>query len=355
MHQQENVYVRFSTYSSHQVTKCGNKQRPPNTNLEIYRGVVVDTSDDRVSVYFPGDDTTFTLQDSQRVYTLHPPVISAPHGILGNHQLLIPQYHTCPPLPDNSPSPPLRDTLLESSPMSYLYRLHDFPHAFRSEDLQTWGCHKAARLLNDSPDDTTWIYLDGSAGQGGFGSTATIFEPDGEVLVLCLPCPYHSSEGAEYWAVFMLLRWLTSLHSPLQWVIFGDNDQVIRATDAQPHTMASRSSYGTWIKTFCSLVAQLPSRIQAQFVWVKGHAGFKGNESSDLFSKCIACSSFSSPDFLPPPPSHRYYIQWSTPCLSLPNHIHFLLADSPPLPPQHPCVLHFLLLPRLVVVFRSAV
>ena len=68
---------------------------------------------------------------------------------------------------------------MKSPPMGYLYRLHDFPHILRSEDFEAWGCHKAARLLNDSPRDTTWIYLDGSAGQGGLGSAATIIEPDG--------------------------------------------------------------------------------------------------------------------------------------------------------------------------------
>ena len=192
---------------------------------------------------------------------------------------------------------------MKSPPMGYLYRLSNFPHTLRSEDLQAWGCHKAARLLSDSPPDTTWIYLDGSAGQGGFGSAATIFKPDGEVLVLCLLSPYHSSEGSEYLAVFMLLRWLTLLHSPMQCVILGDNDQVIRATDAQPHTMASGSSHGTWIKAFCSLVAHLPSLFQAQFAWIESHAGFKGNECSDFFSKWIAYSSFSSPCSCPPLPS----------------------------------------------------
>ena len=41
--------------------------------------------------------------------------------------------------------------------------------------------------LNDSPHDTTWVYLDGLAGQGGFGSAATIFKLDGEVRILCPP------------------------------------------------------------------------------------------------------------------------------------------------------------------------
>ena len=127
MHHNENVYVRFCTYTTDRVTKWGNKQRPPTTDLGIYRGMVAATSDDRASVYFPGDDTNFTLRGLQKVYTLHPPGISVPNNILGNHHLLIPQYHTCPPLRDNSP-PPLRGTLVKSSPMGYLYRLSDFPH-----------------------------------------------------------------------------------------------------------------------------------------------------------------------------------------------------------------------------------
>ena len=54
-------------------------------------------SNDPASVCFPGDDTTFTLGDSEKVYTLHPPVISALNGILGNNHLQNFQYHTCPP------------------------------------------------------------------------------------------------------------------------------------------------------------------------------------------------------------------------------------------------------------------
>ena len=78
MHQQENIYVRFSTYSSNRVTKWGNKQRPPNTDLGIYRRVVVDTSDDQAFVYFSGDDTTFTLRDSQKFNPPSPSDIGPP-------------------------------------------------------------------------------------------------------------------------------------------------------------------------------------------------------------------------------------------------------------------------------------
>ena len=105
IHHHEIVYVRLSTYTTNRVTKWEKNQCPPTTDLGIYREMVVDTSDDKACVYFPGDDTTFTLRGSQKVYTLHPPMISVPHNIFGNHHLLIPQYHTCPPLQDNSPPP----------------------------------------------------------------------------------------------------------------------------------------------------------------------------------------------------------------------------------------------------------
>ena len=66
---------------------------------------MTDTSCDQAAIYFPGDNTTFSLRGSEKVYTIHPPVIAAPTNILGNHHLLILSYNACPPLRDN-PSPP---------------------------------------------------------------------------------------------------------------------------------------------------------------------------------------------------------------------------------------------------------
>ena len=66
--------------------------------------------------------------------------------------------------------------------------------------------------------------------------------------------------------------------------------------------MASRSSHGTWVKAYSSLQAQMPRFVSTQFAWIKGHAGFQGNECSDLFSKWISYSSSSSPELQPPPP-----------------------------------------------------
>ena len=100
----------------------------------------------------------------------------------------------------------------------------------------------------------------------------------------------------------MFLRWVSSLNQPMQCIILGDNEQVIRTANVQSYVMASRSSHGTWIKAYSSLQAQMPTFVSTQFAWIKGHAGFQGNECSNLFSKWIAHSSSSSPELLPPPP-----------------------------------------------------
>ena len=103
--------------------------------------------------------------------------------------------------------PPLNGVLLQASPMGYLYQVHGLPpHFLRNEDLKAWNCNRASQLLQEASSETTWVYLDGSAGQGGFGSAATIYKPNGTILVLCLPSPYHSSEESEYWAGIMFPR-----------------------------------------------------------------------------------------------------------------------------------------------------
>ena len=103
----EQAYVRFTTYSNNRVTKWGNKQRHQSTDLGIHRGIVTDTSCNQAAIYFPGDNTTFNLRGSEKVYTIHPPVIAAPTNILGNHHLLIPSYNACPPPLQRGPAPSL--------------------------------------------------------------------------------------------------------------------------------------------------------------------------------------------------------------------------------------------------------
>ena len=101
----DQAYVRFTTYCRNRGTKWGNKQRHQNIDLGIHRGIVTDISRDQAAIYFPGDDTTFNLWGSEKVYTIHPPVIAASTNILGNNHLSIPSYNTCPPLRDNPPPP----------------------------------------------------------------------------------------------------------------------------------------------------------------------------------------------------------------------------------------------------------
>ena len=150
--------------------------------------------------------------------------------------------------------------------MGYLYQIHGLPpHSVRADDLKASNCNRAAQLLKEAPSETTWVYLDGSAGQGGFGSAATIYNPNGTVLVLCLPSPYYTSEGSEYWAGIMLLRWVSSLNQPMQCIILGDNEQVIRTANTQSNVMASRSSHGTWVNAYSSLQAQMPRFVSTQF------------------------------------------------------------------------------------------
>ena len=90
--------VRFTTYSNIRVTKWGNKHRHQNTDLGIHRGIVTDTSCDQASIYFQGDDTTFNLRGSEKVYTIHPPVIAAPNNILSEPLSLNPVLQRMPSL-----------------------------------------------------------------------------------------------------------------------------------------------------------------------------------------------------------------------------------------------------------------
>ena len=69
------------------------------------------------------------------------------------------------------------------------------------------------------------------------------------------PTPSHSSEGSEYWAGIMFLRWVSSLNQPMQCIILGDNEQVIRTANVHSYVMASRLSHGTWVKAYSSLQA----------------------------------------------------------------------------------------------------
>ena len=76
--------------------------------------------------------------------------------------------------------------------------------------------HTAEALRRRATPTAAWAYLDGSAGRGGYRSAATVFFPNGKVLSLCLPSPFQSSDGADFWAAIMLVQMNSSTKKTAQ-------------------------------------------------------------------------------------------------------------------------------------------
>ena len=108
------------------------------------------------------------------------------------------------------------------------------------------------------------MYLDGSAGALGYGSAATLFFPNGSRWVLCQTSPYQSSEGSEFWAAIMFLRWALASQPHLTFAVLGDNLHVITVlSPSTPPGLPSRSPAGTWESSLQSIQASLrPGMIQ---------------------------------------------------------------------------------------------
>ena len=185
-----------------------------------------------------------------------------------------------------------------------MYELQAEPQSLRPTDLKAWSCHAAARLLARASGATVWISLDGLAGRGGYESAATIYLPAGTTLVWCLPSPFQSSGGAEFWAAILMVRWVATAlpHSTIH--VLRDNTQVISMFNpsSPPPQHPSCTTDGTWSWALKNEISSLPSHISIHEAWIKGHAGFQGNEISDAFSKWVAYACEWSPSLLPPLP-----------------------------------------------------
>ena len=210
-----------------------------------------------------------------------------------------PRLHPQPPPPPG----PHGGVLLDSSLHGELYRLPDEPHSLDPDDLKESGCEAALALLLTSSPGTTWVYLDLSAGALGYGSAATLFFRNGSRWVLCQRSPYQSSEGLEFWAAIMFLRWALASHRHLTFAVLGDNLHIITVLSPNtPPDLPSRSPAGTWESSLQSIQPSLrPGMIQV-WGWIKGHAGFVGNEISDAYSKWAAHVMIWDPSLRPPPP-----------------------------------------------------
>ena len=161
----------------------------------------------------------------------------------------------------------------------------------------------ALALLNTSSPDPTWVYLDGSAGALGYGSAATLFLPSGSRWVLCQTSLCQSSEGLEFRAASMFLRWALASPSHLTFAVFRDNLHVITVLSPNtPPGLPSRSPAGTWESSLQSIHASLPPGMNQGWRWIKGHAGFRRNEISDAYSKWAAHVMVWDRSLLPPRP-----------------------------------------------------
>ena len=145
--------------------------------------------------------------------------------------------------------------------------------------------------------------------------------------VLCCSPPYESSEGAEYWAVRAALQRLNISPQSNRVCFLVDDDQA-KSTLACAIRLGSSNeplppASPLWARVFWSLLSTLPEPCVVHSAWIKGHAGFAGNEVSDYFSKWAAHAlQWHRP--LPQPPSSGASHSTSARCSPPP----------PPLPPM---------------------
>ena len=163
---------------------------------------------------------------------LHPPVFAAHPEVYKTPSLPAPKLlSTAPffqPTPDKPlPPTPHNGTLLSSSPNGYVYGVPLAWHALNQSDLLAWGCDNANTLRQRATAASVCVYLDRSAGRGGYGSAATIYLPTGKTLTLCLPFPSQSSGAAEFWAAIMFLRWAHDSFPHSEMFVLNDNKHVV--------------------------------------------------------------------------------------------------------------------------------
>ena len=302
------VQVRFlATKPAPQYSKFGDRLRRTPQDLGFHLGTVTGVHTESATLQFY-DGTTHTIKDPgrRRMKKSTPfktqPFVSACNW-RGTTNCLPPPFSTPKSTSSTPPPGPHGGVLLDSSLHGRLYRLPDEPHSLDPDDLKEWGCEAALALLLTSSPGRAWVYLDGSAGALGYGSAAPLFFPNGSRWVLCQTSPYQCSEGSEFSAAIMFLRWALASQAHLTFAVLGENLHVITVLPpSTPPDLLSRSPAGTWESSLQSIQASLrPGMIQG-WGWIKGHAGFAGNKISDAYSKWAGHVMIWDPSLLPPPP-----------------------------------------------------
>ena len=128
---------------------------------------------------------------------------------------------------------------------------------------------------------------------------------DGEsTIALTLPCPYHDSTHAEFWALLTLVRAPQVDGDSRPILILCDNRAVVntvrnRREDTGQLPKPSRTALGTWQLALKDFLEHHPIPKSCRVEWIKAHVGFQGNELADAFSKW-ASFAYAHPD--PPAP-----------------------------------------------------
>ena len=194
-------------------------------------------------------------------------------------------------LTPSAPSPPLNASALANTQLGNFFEVPGLIHVLKTVHLQAWDCSKACKLL-DSKAPTTRVYTDGSAAPLCYGSAATLFPTTGPPRILCCSSPYESSEGSEYWAFRIALQWLHAFIQHNRVCFLNDNDQVQRTLACAVRHCGNDGPVppeaSLLTRLYCSVLGGLPEQCIVQSPWIKGHAGFAGNEVSDYFSKWAA-------------------------------------------------------------------
>ena len=265
-------------------------------------GTVLCTSPSWANVQF-ADGVFFISSDAHSTH--HHPCHSFLNYSRPPHQLLIPTFlrpqETIPRCPD----PPHGATICSVTVHGHLLDLPGVCHRLYEEDSRIWGCWGALSGLLSPPiegEKRIWAYSNICSGAGGHGSAIFLFHPDGWTKVLCLSSPHPSSLGAEHWVAAAAYRWLSRELPDCDVILLMDNEQVVTTYQSIQASTRSPNPFcpgGTWTAAVHELVHRNPLSLRAE--WIKGHAGFLGNEIADHFSRSAAACLHFDLSLLPSP------------------------------------------------------
>ena len=173
-------------------------------------------------------------------------------------------------------------------PQGHIFCYPGPPHALQVPALLSWDCKSVATdAAHLDSHNWVWVYLDGSLDRPWSGSAAIIVWPNGNTLVLAIPCPYHSSKYAEFWAFIQMTRYLQDVSTNGTVFFCVDSSQVGHCVDSfmSGATLPSCSNFtqGTWNVAVSDLLEDVSFHLGIG--WLKDHVGFAGNKTADALAE----------------------------------------------------------------------